>query len=213
MHAISIARSTIFVSPHGREFGTATTGSERILLQVFFFRHHFDYPLCTHTLVHSFELTKVTTLYFSWDSLQLLRISGKSQTTSPESPRPPQHLGEHQSSVTNKPKRCQNKLRLYLTKNLELTTENSARSRSGSNWGSEIRTSHESSAFPDLVGVTSLMTRSTRRLYVRRLAFADPAVAALAFLKFQQGLEQPRAVEVRPQHLGHEDLRVGNLPE
>src|ERR1700730_5876777 len=79
--------------------------------------------------------------------------------------------------------------------------------------GSEILPSHGSPACPDLVGVTRSMTRSARRLFVRRLAFADTSVAALALLKFKQRLKQPRPVEVRPKRLRDEYLRIGDLPQ
>src|SRR6266851_6799237 len=57
------------------------------------------------------------------------------------------------------------------------------------------------------------MTRSARRLFVGWLAFADAPVTALALLEFQQGLQQPRAVEIRPKGFRDENFRIRNLPE
>src|SRR5712664_969997 len=57
------------------------------------------------------------------------------------------------------------------------------------------------------------MTRSAYRLLVGWLAFANATVTALAFLEFQQGLQQPRAVEIRPEGFCDENLRIRNLPE
>src|SRR5207302_1356668 len=45
------------------------------------------------------------------------------------------------------------------------------------------------------------------------LAFANTAVAAFALLKFHQSFQEPGAVEVRPERLGHKNLRVGDLPK
>ena len=42
---------------------------------------------------------------------------------------------------------------------------------------------------------------------------ADSPVATLALLVVGDGLEQVLAPEVRPEHVGHPDLRVGDLPE
>src|SRR5713101_5027922 len=61
--------------------------------------------------------------------------------------------------------------------------------------------------------VTRSMTRRARRLFVGWLAFADTPVTALALLKFQQGLEQSRAVEIRPEGFCDENLRIRNLPQ
>src|SRR5579862_7187681 len=47
----------------------------------------------------------------------------------------------------------------------------------------------------------------------RFIAVADAAVAAIALLEFDEGLEEPGAIEIRPQGIGDENLRVGNLPE
>src|SRR5438093_12224204 len=57
------------------------------------------------------------------------------------------------------------------------------------------------------------MTRRARWLLENSFAFTDAAVAAFAFLKFEQGLQQSRAVEVWPERLGDENLRIRNLPE
>src|SRR6266581_8123141 len=57
------------------------------------------------------------------------------------------------------------------------------------------------------------MTHRTRWLLDRSFAFADAPITALAFLKFEQGLQQSRAVEVWPERLGDENLRIRNLPE
>ena len=62
----------------------------------------------------------------------------------------------------------------FLTKNLELTTE-TLQSHEEDQQGAR-------KFFP----VTRLMTRNARRLFGRRFAFADAAVAALALLKFHQ---------------------------
>src|SRR5579859_4320480 len=45
------------------------------------------------------------------------------------------------------------------------------------------------------------------------VAFADATVAAVALLEFEEGFEQARTVEVRPQGVGHKNFRVGDLPE
>src|SRR5215472_9784508 len=45
------------------------------------------------------------------------------------------------------------------------------------------------------------------------LAVLNPSVAALALLKLHQRFEQPRAVEIRPQRVRYENLRIGDLPE
>src|SRR5271155_4798241 len=42
---------------------------------------------------------------------------------------------------------------------------------------------------------------------------AEPAVPPLALLKIYQRFQQPHARKVRPQSLGHVNLRVGNLPQ
>src|SRR6266478_1072104 len=57
------------------------------------------------------------------------------------------------------------------------------------------------------------MTRRAHRLFVGWLAFADAAIPTLALLKLEQGLQQLRPIEIRPQRFGHENLRIGNLPE
>ena len=41
----------------------------------------------------------------------------------------------------------------------------------------------------------------------------DAAVAPLALLEVDDGLEQVAGAEVRPQRVGHPDLGVGDLPE
>src|SRR5437588_6152759 len=58
-----------------------------------------------------------------------------------------------------------------------------------------------------------LLAGDARGLLRGGLAFVDAAVAPLAFLKFHQRFQQPRAVEIGPQRVGHENLRVSNLPE
>src|SRR5260370_33334320 len=57
------------------------------------------------------------------------------------------------------------------------------------------------------------MARRTGWLLDRSFAFADAPTTALAFLKFEQGLQKSRAVEVGPERLGDENLRIRNLPE
>src|SRR6266480_6532013 len=58
-----------------------------------------------------------------------------------------------------------------------------------------------------------LMTRRASRFLGGSLAFADAAVPALALLKFEQSLKQPRAAEIRPERFGDKNLRVGDLPK
>src|SRR5208337_3780599 len=41
----------------------------------------------------------------------------------------------------------------------------------------------------------------------------NPAVPSFSVLKIQQRLQQPRAVEIRPQRLRHKNFRVGDLPQ
>ncbi len=44
-------------------------------------------------------------------------------------------------------------------------------------------------------------------------AFAQSAEAAFALLVRLDGFQQMEAAEVRPQPVGHEDLRIGKLPQ
>src|SRR5687768_10979670 len=46
-----------------------------------------------------------------------------------------------------------------------------------------------------------------------RVAGLHAAVTALARLEVDDGFEEMAAAEVRPEHLGHVDLGVGDLPE
>src|SRR5262245_60800335 len=46
-----------------------------------------------------------------------------------------------------------------------------------------------------------------------RIGAHDPAVAALALLIIDDGLQELSLAEVRPERLGHPDLGVGDLPE
>src|SRR5271170_1407090 len=54
---------------------------------------------------------------------------------------------------------------------------------------------------------------SPRARVMLRPDCAEPAVAPLAFLKIYQRFQQPHARKIRPQRLGHVNLRVGNLPQ
>src|ERR1700682_6728670 len=49
------------------------------------------------------------------------------------------------------------------------------------------------------------LTRRAHRILVGRLALADAAIPALALLEFEQGLQQLRSIEIRPQRFRHED--------
>src|SRR5438309_10662530 len=57
------------------------------------------------------------------------------------------------------------------------------------------------------------MTRRACRFLGGGLALPDAAVPALALLKFEQSLKQPRAAEIRPERFGDKNLRVGDLPK
>src|SRR6266446_3853755 len=57
------------------------------------------------------------------------------------------------------------------------------------------------------------VTHHAHGLFVGRFAFADAAIPALALLKLEQGLQQLRPIEIRPQRFSHENLRIRNLPE
>src|SRR6266566_783308 len=57
------------------------------------------------------------------------------------------------------------------------------------------------------------LARYSGGFLVRGLAFSNPSVAALALLKLHQRFQQPCAVEIRPQRVGYENLRIGDLPE
>src|SRR3954447_12809501 len=46
-----------------------------------------------------------------------------------------------------------------------------------------------------------------------RVGIADPAVAPLARLEVDDGLEEMPPAKIGPQHLRHVDLGVGDLPE
>src|SRR5579859_337438 len=62
-------------------------------------------------------------------------------------------------------------------------------------------------------GEESSLAHDARGVLRGSLTFAYPAVAALAFLVFEERLEQTCAVEIGPQRFRHENLRVGDLPQ
>src|SRR5579859_5416389 len=61
-------------------------------------------------------------------------------------------------------------------------------------------------------GEESSLAHDARGVLRGSLTFAYPAVAALAFLVFEERLEQSSAIEIGPKRFRYENFRVGDLP-
>src|SRR5579859_3826866 len=61
-------------------------------------------------------------------------------------------------------------------------------------------------------GEKSSLAHDARGVLRGSLTLAYPAVSALAFLVFEERLEQSSAIEIGPKRFRHENLRIGYLP-